>query len=502
MHLKAGSSSKLLYYIIVLFLLTLLARIVLICYDHPNYGGIDMNVIYGIQRLLAGEALYQDPSVPGYGIIQYSPLFYEASAALGRLFQIGHLDVAAVYRITRILALFCNLCSMGLMMAILRHCGLAWRTTITYSLPLLLIVTMEYYTRPDSMHLLFFIASMYAALRLLRSNQWIWVFTAAFLAACSVMSKQSGALAIGIIAFHLFFIRKQFVKAIVFGLASVAFVAGIIWLSTGGDWLHFYQNAYLGLKNGIGWDWLYTIFISQFYYDLILCYFLGGILVYAAFKSHADTEFQFIATGAALSFLFAVVTGLKIGSGNNYFTEFIFFVICGLPLLLRNEASEIQLFKIGKFRLSLGRFGMIAFFILVSSKTLGLCSSIFIERWVRNKHENYVQQEKLLQYFKDSIKIQKGQYIYFSEREFLDNLFFGYTLLPTKDVTTQVYRTDPKTFNYEPLIQSLSSGAIQFVVTRSKSPNAENEEIPFMKFDDEKFEFLAEKEGYSIFVLK
>jgi hypothetical protein len=504
MHLKAAGSNKLLAYVIVLFLLTLLARIVLICYEHPNYGGLDMNVIYGVQRLLAGQPLYQDPSTPSYAIIQYTPLFYECSAAFARLLNIRYDQVAAVYRVTRIAALLCNFGALAIMLGILRCCGLEWKKALIYSLPLLLIVTMEYYTRPDSMHLLFFVAAMYASLRMLKSQNWLWLLAAALFAACSVMSKQSGALAIGIIGFHLFFIRKQFLRAIIFGLMSVLFIAGLIWLTTSGDWLHFYQNAYLGLKNGIGWDWLYTIFISQFYYDLIPCYFLGGMLVYAAFRQRQDPEFQFIATGAALSFLFAVITGLKIGSGNNYFTEFIFFVLCGLPLLLRSESKDKQLVKIGKYSLTLGRFGAIAFFILISSKTVGLTSSIFIERWVRNKHEQYMKQEELSRFFKDSLHIRPGQYVYCSEREFMDNLFFGYGLLPTKDVTTQVYRTDPKTFDYAPLIQNLSTGAVQYVVTKDdqKGLNPENEEIPFMHFDDNAFEHLSDVAGYSIYQLK
>lgn len=504
MQLKVAGSNKLLAYIIILFLLTFVARIVLICYDHPNYGGIDMNVIYGIQRLLAGQPLYQNPSEPSYAIIQYTPLFYHASAALARLFDLNYLDVASVYRITRIAALMCNLASLSVMLGILRFCGLEWRNSLIYALPLLLIVTMEYYTRPDSMHLLFFVASMYAALRMFRSNQWAWLVIAALLAACSVMSKQSGALAIGIIGFHLFFIRKQFFKAIAFGLLSVLFVAGLIWVTTSGDWLHFYQNAYLGLKNGIGWDWLYTIFISQFYYDLIPCYFLGGMIVYAAARQQKDREFQFIATGAALSFLFALITGLKIGSGNNYFTEFIFFVLCGLPLLLRSESQDRQLFQLGKYRITLGRFGSIAFFILVSSKTMGLTSSIFVEKWVRNKHEQYTKQLELSRYFRDNLNIRPGQYVYCAERDFLENLFFGFGLLPTKDVTTQVYRADPRTFDYDPFIRNMSNGAVQYVVTPvdKKGLNPENEEIPFIHFDEQAFEHLADVAGYSVYQLK
>ena len=67
-----------------------------------------------------------------------------------------------------------------------------------------------------------------------------------------------------------------------------------------------------------------------------------------------------------------------------------------------------------------------------------------------------------------------------------------------------MYRTDPLTFDYDPLIRSLSSGAVQYVITTGdqKGLNPENEEIPFMHFDENAFEHLADVAGYSVYQLK
>ncbi len=497
-------NNRLFYYVVVLFVLTLITRIVLITFHNANYGGLDMNVIYGVQRILNGEPLYQDPNLPSYAIMQYSPLHYYASAGLAKLLGIGGSDVQQIYMATRSLALLCNLVTVLLAAGIFRLWDLPRRQVLIYSLPVLMIVTMEYYTRGDSMHFMFFVAAMYAALRYLHDRKAGWLAVAALMAGCSIMSKQSGVLSVGIIGFYLLFIAREYLRAVIFGIGSLLAAAIVARICTGGDWLAFYQNAYLGLKNGIGWDWLYTIFTSQFYYDLILCYVVGGIIGYYAFKHVSDAKYRFVATGAVLSFLFALITGLKIGSGNNYFTEFIFFVLCGLPGLLASDFGRRRFLSLGKYSITVRRFASIAFFVLISSKTLGLVSSIYIERWVRDKREVYQGQQRLFSYFTDSMGLRKGEYIYFSKREFLDNIFMGYSLLPTKDVTNQVYSSNPGTYDYKSLIAGLNNGVITYIVTPEgdSSINAKDEEVPFVRFSDSNFAWVRNVEGYSIYQFK
>jgi hypothetical protein len=495
---------RLLIYVVALFLLTVFSRIILISFHNANFGGLDMNVIYGIQRILLGEPLYQDPGLPSYAIIQYSPLFYYTAAATGRLFGVGGHDVQGVYMVARSLSLLFNLLTVLMAAGIIRMWALPWWKVWTYALPILMVVTLEYYTRGDSMHLVFFVGAMYTALLYLRKQSLGALFFSAVLAGCCIMSKQSGVLSLGIIGFYLLFIERRFFLAILFGILSLLSAAVVAWLLSRGDWLPFYQNAYLGLKNGLDWTWVYTIFTSQFYYDLIPFYFLGGIMTYYAVKEKVDQQYRFLATGAALSFLFALITGLKIGSGNNYFTELIFFVLCALPYLLQSDFGHHRLLRFGKRSLSVRSFAYIAFFIIISSKTMGLVSSIYIERWVRDKKDLYVSQQALLKYFKDTLALQKGEYIHFSKRDFLDNIFIGYSLMPTEDVIGQVYRSNPTTFDYSKYIQGMNTGMIKYIVTDTadKAFPAKEEEIPFIQFHEQAFQKLADVEGYTIYQYK
>jgi hypothetical protein len=492
---------RLAIYVCVLFGLVLITRIVLITYHNADLGGLDMNVIYGIQRIIGGAPLYQHPGQPTYAIMQYSPLFYYAVAGIARIMHIDMRDVYHVYMTTRIVSLACNLITVLLTASIIRMGGFSRRRVWTFSLPLLIVLTFEHYTRVDSMHLLFFAATMLLALRYVRNGRLRHLVFAAFTAGGCIMCKQSGVLAVGIVSFYLLFVARRYAPAFLFPLLSLVFAAIAGWLCIGNGWQEAYENTCLGLKNGIDPSWLYTIFISQFYYDLILCYLLGGIIVWSAFKVIKDKCYLFIATGAGLSFLFALITGLKVGSGNNYFTEFLFFCLCGLPWLLRDQYGRHRIFRIGSRTLTVGGFGIIAFFILISSKTMGLTSSVYIERWIKNKKEVYYHQQDLLAFFTRDSLLRPGEYVYFGNRDFLDNLFINYSLLPTKDVITQVYRTDAGTFDYSPLLKGMNNGMIRFVVTPAEynSVNNKDEEIPFVHFDESRFRLFAQVAGYSIY---
>lgn len=492
---------RLAIYVGLLFGCVLLARLVLLSFHNANFGGLEMNVIYGIQRLVGGEPLYQNPSLPGYGIIQYSPLFYFLAAGLAKLLQLHQHDVFALYVTARSLNLFFNLVSVWLAAGIIREGGFQARRAWTFALPLLLILTFEYYTRVDSLQLLFFVATMFLILRFFRSGRLSLFVLAAGATGCCIMSKQSGVLALGIVSFFLLFVQRRYVLGFLFPVVSLLFAGLVGWLCIGNNWSGAYLNAYLGLKNGIGWDWLYTIFISQFYYDFILFYVLGGIFVWAAFKGISDITFRFLATGAALSFLFALITGLKVGSSNNYFTEFLFFCLCCLPWLLRSDLSRRLLLHLGARSLSIRQFALIAFFILISSKTMGLVSGIWVEGWIKDKKELYQRQKQLLGYFQENGLLRPGIHVYSGTRDFFDNLFINYSLLPTKDVTTQAYRADSTLFDYSALKQGLNHGFVQYVVVPAAYGSIQNkdEEVPFMRFDAHQFRLLTQVGGFSIY---
>ena len=325
---------------------------------------------------------------------------------------------------------------------------------------------------------------------------------AALLSAFCIMVKQSGILVTGIIGFHLLFAERKYLIAALFTASAFIFAIAIAWWCIGGNWFVFYQNAYLGLKNGIDLSFLYNIFISQFYTELVPCYVLGGIIAWLALKNSTGKTFGILAVGAVLSWLFAVVTGLKIGSSNNYFIEFLVFIIISLPYLFENSGGGKVLFRLFGYTVTIHRFASVAFFILITSKTLGLFTTVFIDKRIKNESGEYAREKVLYEYFKNGLKIKDGEHILFAERNFLDNIFIEYAIMPTKDVVSQTYLCNPATFNYSAFISGMNNGLVKYIVTDEKKKDIKrwNNEIPFMLFDKNKFRLQADTAGYSVYV--
>ena len=489
-------------YIIVLFLVTLFLRIVLINYYNNNLGGIELNVVYGIQRILLGQPLYQDPAAGSFAVIQYTPLYYSLVATLARLVGIGGHDVQAIFVLCRVLALLFNLITISVGMFIFRSIGLSWRHCLAFALPVLMILTSHYYTRGDSLHLLLFVSAIAAYIRFSRTGSSFYIIAAMLCTAGCLMVKQSGILCLAIIGCCLFFLDKRYLIAIVYVAGTFVFAGLIgaicIWPAS----MHLvYMNAWLGLKNGIDLSFLSDIFISQYFLDLVPFYFIGGLVVWLAVTRITDKTYRILAVGAALSWLFALITGLKKGSSNNYFTEFLVFVLLALPGLLQYARAQQLFIPVLKWRVQVPRLAMVALFILVTSKTVGFFSVVYIEKGIKNNRQEYADEQKLYNYFQNILHISSGEKIFFTERRFLENLLIDYAILPTKEVVTMLYAADSTTFNYSGFITGMNTGLIKYIVTDVKRDdiNICSDSLPFVNFDKQKFKLVARVYGYSIY---
>lgn len=491
--------------LLTLFLFTLALRIVIIPWYDNNYGGVEPNVIYGIQRILQGQPLYQHPLSGSCAVMQYTPVHYYLVAGLAKLISptdYNHgLDVYGLYMLSRILALLFNLLTVFLCAAIIRIAGYNWQQSFVFSFPVLICVTAHYYTRGDSTHLLFFTAALYAYLRSQKSGQVLYVLISAALSALCIMTKQSGVLSAGIIGFCLIFIERRFVHAFLYLAVTAGLSLSLAFLLVQGDWTALYQNTVLGLKNGIDLRFLYQAFISQYFLDMVPCYVVGGMMLYFSFKSRTQPVLMVLGVAATLSWLFAFITGIKIGSSNNYFTEFLVCIITGIPFLLKSDHAGKVVLRWGRWRVRVQKLVVIALLIVSISKTAGLATEVFKGSNFKNDNAEYAREQELYRYFRDELKLQKGEYIFFTERRFLDNIFMENALFPTKDVVTQVYLADPKTFDYSSFSQQMNGGLVKYIVTDQARDdiNACNDSMPFIWFEKGHFPLQATVSGYCIY---
>jgi len=190
-----------------------------------------------------------------------------------------------------------------------------------------------------------------------------------------------------------------------------------------------------------------------------------------------------------------------VGSSNNYFTEFLILVLVAIPYLLKIGQTQQLHVSIFRHRLPVRTFTVIALFILVTSKTIGLFSAVYIEKGIKNNKEEYARDQQLLNYFRQTLKIKNGQNVFFTERRFLDNLFIEYAIMPVKDVVTYVYKADSTTFNYSRFTNGMNTGLVTYIVTDEKRNdiNVCNDSLPFIFFGKTQFRLVARVSGYCIY---
>ena len=69
--------------------------------DAIDIAGMDMNVVFTIQKVLLGNALYMPPDAAPFDISQYTPLYYLVVAAVAKIVGVPGDDPIAVTRVAR-----------------------------------------------------------------------------------------------------------------------------------------------------------------------------------------------------------------------------------------------------------------------------------------------------------------------------------------------------------------------------------------------------------------
>ncbi len=486
--------------IILCLVIVGVCRLAIVDFYNSSFNGADSYVVYGVQRLLRGEPLYQNPEAPPYAIIQYSPLFYFLAAGCCKIFAIAATEVQSVFRVCRGLNLLENIGTLLFVWLIIRNTSPLKKNRWIYATPALLALTYHYYTRTDSLALMFFAAFMAAlTLHAGKGSRRALLGAAIALVLC-IFSKQSGVLCVLIAGWYLFFERRNLRETGLFSLAAIATTGVVYALFIAPEASVFYENAYNGLKNGYSLDFLKEAFIGQRYRDFVPLYLLAFMMLrWLPASKENHQPYRILVIGAALSWAFAIITGFKIGSAANYFTEFIVLVCAAIPGFQSLLAGKTFPLAGKPFRYA--GFAGLAFAILVISKTTGALSATFIERYLENRPEAYQQQLRFSNWLLASGLLQPGDQVALPKHDFMDNLLPQHAALATSDVIYQVYTGAPGTYSYAAL-EDESGNPIKWVAAPipMEAPFAALQaDVPFWKFDSLRYQPVTDTFGWRLY---
>jgi hypothetical protein len=449
---KAGPFSLLLLLLAALAVLGL--RLYFLPLPSPNLGAMEPNIIYGLQRVLAGLPLYTDPEQAPFSIIQYSPLYYGVVGNVGKMFGLLSSEVPAVYLLNRLGSLLFNLLSLGLMALILRDLRLPSKGILGAICLAWLMLEPAHYARPDSLQSLFFLLFFWSALRFLQRESWPYLLLSCTAAVLALWSKQNGLLLPVFWLFFLWGVEKRGKS----GLLALLLMGGLFGLAWGigvKDGAVFWAHVVKGVDNGISLPY----FLDTIWGDAVKKFFLpmaGGLAFvgYVLLQAKSSVEQKLLAWGLLATWGWAALTALKWGSIPSYFTDFVHLAVIALSLA---GWQALQSGKLSWNRANaLGLVVGVAFFIPLHTSG---------KEWGRVLAEGRADPFAQAEAVREAVAergLQPADYLF--THDFLLNLyFFPHCLFPQNDI---VYccAAPRNTYDYQAFNELYLQGQPRYVI--------------------------------------
>ena len=472
------SPGSLLLFIIVLMSLSLfILRINLSLSYLPEIGGVSINVLYGIIRLVTGSELYTNPESAPFPIIQYMPLHFHIVAFLSKAIGITK-DVHAMMVLNRLFCLFIDLVTVYILGKTLIHSfsipkKTAWPLALIYFLSIPSII----YGRVDNLYLLFFIATVVSFIKFTfnestnEKDKNKYLIVAGILCALCMLTKQTGVFLAVFCCIYVLLYLKSIRHFFFFGGGVIITLSISLVLLFPESIQHIKQNIIDGVKNGINANWFFEVLLKNFFmkYSYVLA---TGIFVSALlWKNYKKTGYAFVGAGIAWYFLTATATAFKAGSGSNYYLEFILFSILGSALLIKSNVFTHP--HITLFALILSPFFLVAAANDKGWGDLGL---------MKKAKKNYLNCIEVSSYLKP--KLHTGEWVLtdFHKENTLNLQLSDKALFPCREVA--LYFTRPiGVFHFKEFETLVKNGKVSYLVTRKGETLKDFIDVPLTQYE-------------------
>jgi hypothetical protein len=418
-------------------------------------GGVEHNVIHGIQKLVLGETLYEDPEAPPFDVIQYTPAYHVLCAGIAKSLGIEGHDARSIYILSRAVSLFFNVLTCWFVYRGCRVAGAAQWTSLFAAGLTLGAYWEQFFTRMDSLAAAATFAAFYHLLRWQVDQRSGQLVLCGALATLAFLAKQSGLVALALPVLYLLLDRqwralRVLLPTIAIGLC-VGFAAMFIWLGT--PWA-IYQNAVVGLTNGFSRELFQALFAPSMYKYFLGWHILGAIIIWRGVRSPV-LALRFLALAIPFSLAFALVTGLKYGSRLNYLHESLTLTFMGAAVLLPQVRTSAWSKAVTWATIGYG-------LLFVAFRTNSI-------RALYNGGEPDALQARILQddaavrdVLVNDLHLKADEKVFITYREYLEHFLVGQSMLTQKDI---VQYSKTRLFNYTRFHQAMRDGTVRFVIT-------------------------------------
>lgn len=476
-HLKISPGSILIFIIIMMTLSLLILRLNLAFSYLPEIGGVSINVMYGIMRILSGNELYTNPEAAPFPIIQYMPLHFYVVAFIGKILGLTK-DVHAMMVVNRVFCLLLDVSTVFIIgRTLIKTLQVKWNIALTLSCIYFLSIPSIIYARVDNLYLFFFVATIAVLIKNIFRNGIApsisirLVLLSGVLCMLALLTKQTGIYLFGFCCIYYLFIQRSLYQWAAFmgGAIATLLIAGIFIYPN--SITFFKLNVIDGVKNGFNANWFTEVILKNFFLKFSYVLASGFLTALLLFKERNKQGYFFLSAGIAWFFITATVTAFKAGSGSNYYLEFIALSIFGAALLLKNQygpSSQLVLFALL----------LSPFFIISAANDKGWGDIGSMPKAKKNyfnclEVSNYIQP-----------KLKNGNWILtdFHKENTLNLQLSDNALFPCREVA--LYFTRPLgVFHFKEFQKLVEHRKIQYIITNKGEELNEFIDVPITHFE-------------------
>ena len=426
----------------------------------PETGGVSINVMYGIERILNDQPLYTNPEEPPFPIIQYMPLYFNLIKNICIVTGNRH-DVHGMMVISRWFCLLMDVLSVIVIARTLIN-TLRVSSIISWTLSFIYFVSIPgiIYGRVDNLYLLLFITTVSILLKSLystdksRFSERYAVELSGATTALALLTKQT-AIFLAIFCFiYLLFIGKNYKSLLRYCLScGIVFLAFFL-LMLPDSLMHFKLNVIDGVKNGLNINWFSEVILKNFFLKFSYLIATGLLVSYYLLKENKHVAFLFVGIGIVWFFLEATLSSFKAGSGPNYYLEFIFMMIVGIGILIRHAAIHPE--KYFLFALAISPF-----FLIASANDKGWGDTGLMKK----SRTDYFNTREVVAYVLPKVKADEWVLTNFHKESTINLQLSDKALFPCREVA--LYFTRPLgVFHFNKFNELLNQHKISFIIDR------------------------------------
>ncbi|MBK8226965.1 MAG: DUF2029 domain-containing protein [Flavobacteriales bacterium] len=419
-----------------------------------DLGGAEINVVYGVQKLVDGRPLYSDPEQPPFEAIQLAPLYHMLVAGAARGSRIDHLDTQGLFYVSRVLALALNVLTAMLVLMLCRKAGASVGLSIALACIGFAMLTEHFYGRSDALSTPLMLAACLVMAQVDgRSLSWRRSSAVAVLAALATLTKQTAIILPLFIAVHFMVQRdwRSLARFAIVGAGTAVLAMGLLLWMASPDVL--WKNLVVAVRNGIEPS-MYRELFDRGVYKYHAGWHAIALLAPMLLVRRGRPIASMFGLAAGLVFVAGALGGLKSGSSLNYIVDGQLLALVAAVILIRQAPVHWQPWA----HLALLGYGLLFMqhrFCLLDTRA-GDDEQRAIHATARDSDR------RTAAFLRDSLQLGAGDLVMITYRGHLELLLNGQGLLPQKDI---IQWSIAPPFDLHRLKEMLDQGQVRAVVT-------------------------------------